>query len=180
MASITEDKIKKEYADRILEMYEFRGDLNIVLKPQDIPEICRFLKMDPDLKYNFLSMITAADYLGQRDKRFEVVYSLFSISNRFRVMLKVRVDENEDIPTLTSLWGTANWQEREVFDMFGIKFSGHPNLKRILMDDDWIGHPQRKDFPLTYEVPNFTFNKDDIDTRRWAPWRGDEWLTEKP
>jgi NADH-quinone oxidoreductase subunit C len=177
--SITEEKLKKEYSDKVLEIYTFRGDLNVILKPQDIPEICRFLKTDPDLKYNFLSCITAVDYLGIKEKRFEVVYILFSISNKFRLILKTRVDENEEIPSLTSLWGTANWQEREVFDMFGLKFAGHPNLSRILMDEDWIGYPQRKDFPLTYEVPNFSHNKDEVDTRKQSPWRGDEWPPEK-
>ena len=75
---------------------------------------------------------------------------------------------------MTSLWRTADWQEREVYDMFGIEFTGHPDLRRILMDDDWVGHPQRKDFPLTYEAPHFTHNKGEIDTRHEAPWRGDE------
>lgn len=178
--TITEEKLKTSYSDKIVEMFTFRGDLNVVIQPQDMPEICRFLKTEPELKYNFLSCITAVDYLGQREKRFEVVYVLFSIPNNYRVILKTRVNENEEIPTLTSLWGTANWQEREIFDMFGLKFSGHPNLKRILMDDDWVGYPQRKDFPLTYEVPNFSFNKDEQDYRREAPWRGDEWPTEKP
>jgi NADH-quinone oxidoreductase subunit C len=172
--SLAEEKLKKEYSDRVAEFITFRGDLNIILKPQDIPEICRFLKTDSDLKFNFLSCITAADYLDLRPKRFEVVYILFSIPNNERIIVKTRVDENEDIPTLTSVWSTANWQEREVYDMFGIKFSGHPNLKRILMDDDWIGHPQRKDFPLTYEVPAFSHNKDDIKTDAKAPWRGDD------
>ena len=179
MISSTEEKLKSGYADRILEIFTFRGDLNVVLAPQDISEICRFLKTDPDLKYNFLSCITAADYLGKRDKRFEVVYVLFSIPNHMRIILKTRINETEEIPTLTSVWGTANWQEREVYDMFGIKFSDHPNLTRILMDDDWIGHPQRKDFPLTYEVPHFSHNKDDIDTRQRAQWRGDEWLPDR-
>jgi NADH-quinone oxidoreductase subunit C len=178
--SITEEKLKKEYSDKIVELTVFRGDLNIVLKPQDIPEICRFLKTDPDLKYNFLSCITAVDYLGIRDKRFEVVYILFSILNHYRVILKTRIEENDEVPTLTSLWGTANWQEREIYDMFGLKFTGHPNLKRILMDENWVGFPQRKDFPLTYEVPNFSHNRDEKDTRQSSPLRGDEWPTEKP
>ena len=180
MTSLTEEKLKNGYADRVLEIYTFRGDLNVILMPQDVPEICRFLKTDPDLRYNFLSCITAADYLGLRDKRFELIYILFSISNRLRIILKTRVSENEEIPTLTSVWSTANWQEREIYDMFGIRFSDHPNLVRILMDDDWIGYPQRKDFPLTYEIPQFSHNKDDIDTRPQAPWRGDEWQIEKP
>ncbi|MEE9555324.1 MAG: NADH-quinone oxidoreductase subunit C [candidate division Zixibacteria bacterium] len=173
MASVVEEKLKKEYSDKILELFSFKGDVNIVVKPGDIQEICRFLKTEPDLKFNFLSCITAADYLGQRDIRFEVVYVLFSIPNHYRVIVKTRVDEGQEIPTLTSLWSTADWQEREVYDMFGIGFSGHPDLKRILMDDDWIGYPQRKDFPLTYEVPHFSHNKGEIDTRKKEPWRGD-------
>ena len=173
MASVVEDKLKKEYSDKILEIFSFKGDLNIVVKPGDIPEICRFLKTEPDLKFNFLSCITAADYLGKRDIRFEVVYILFSIPNTYRIIVKTRVDEDQEVPTLTSLWSTADWQEREVYDMFGIRFAGHPNLKRILMDDDWVGYPQRKDFPLTYEVPHFSHNKGEIDTRKESPWRGD-------
>jgi len=174
MAFIVEEKLKKEYSDKILDLNTFRDILNVSLRPGDIPEICRFLKTEPDLKFNFLSCVTAADYLGKRDQRFEVVYVLYSIPNRFRIIIKTRVNEGEEIPTLTSLWSTANWQEREVFDMFGIRFSGHPNLKRILMDDDWVGYPQRKDFPLTYEIPQFSHNKGEIDTRNREPWRGDD------
>jgi NADH-quinone oxidoreductase subunit C len=173
MAPLAEEKLKKEYSGKILEIYSFKGDLNVVVGPADIPEICRFLKTEPDLKFNFLSCITAADYLGKREIRFEIVYVLFSIPNRFRIIVKTRVSDGEEVPTLTSLWSTADWQEREVFDMFGIRFSGHPDLRRILMDDDWIGHPQRKDFPLTYEVPHFSHNKGEIDGRQRAPWRGD-------
>ncbi len=173
MASVTEEKLKKEYSDKILELYRFRGDLNIVVRPGDIPEICRFLKTEPELKFNFLSCITAVDYMGKRDTRFEIVYVLFSIPNRARIIIKTRVNEGQEAPTLTSLWTTANWQEREVYDMFGIKFAGHPDLTRILMDDDWVGFPQRKDFPLTYEAPHFSHNKGDIATYKKAPWRGD-------
>jgi len=178
--NITEERLKKTYSEKIIDIYLFRGTLNVVLRPHDVPEVCRFLKTDPDLKYNFLSCITAVDYLGQRDKRFEVIYMLFSIPHHYRVLLKAGVNETEEIPTMSSVWSTANWQEREIYDMFGLKFSGHPNLKRILMDEDWVGYPQRKDFPLTYEVPNFSYNKDEQDYRRQAPWRGDEWPKEKP
>ena len=174
MASVLEEKLKKGYSDNIIEIYSFRGDLNVVIKPPDLIEICRFLKTDAELKFNFLSCITAADYLGKREKRFEVVYVLFSIPNHHRAIIKIRIDEGEEVPSLTALWDTANFQEREVYDMFGIKFSGHPDLTRILMDDDWIGHPQRKDFPLTYELPQFSRSRDEIDTRPKAPWRGDE------
>ena len=173
MSSVIEEKLQKVYSGKIQECFTFRGDLNVVIDREDLPEICRFLKNDDDLKFNYLSCITAADYLGKRDKRFEVVYAFYSIELNHRVIIKVRVDEDEEVPSLTNLWDTANFQEREVYDMFGIKFSGHPELTRILMDDDWVGYPQRKDFPLTYEAPHFSHNRDDIDTFKKAPWRGD-------
>jgi NADH-quinone oxidoreductase subunit C len=174
MSSIAEAKLKKEYSEKIEEIYFFRGTLNIVIKPSDVVEICRFLKSDTELNFDFLSCVTAADYLGKREKRFEVVYVLFSIRKHHRIIIKTRVDEGEEVPSLTALWDTADFQEREVYDMFGIKFSGHPDMTRILMDDDWVGYPQRKDFPLTYELPQFSHSHDDIDTRPGATWRGDE------
>jgi len=174
MSSVIEEKLKKEYSDKIDELYAFRGDLNVIIKPSALMEICRFLKTDTELKFNFLSCITAADYLGIREKRFEVVYVLYSIPKHHRIIIKIRADDDEDIPSLTPLWDAADFQEREVYDMFGIKFTGHPGLTRILMDDDWIGYPQRKDFPLTYELPQFSHSRDEIDTRHKAPWRGDE------
>ena len=96
----TQEKLSREYSGKIKEIYTFRDDLHVVVKPQDLVEICRFLKTDSDLKFNFLSCITAADYLNLRPQRFEVVYVLFSIANSTRIILKVRVDENQEIPTL--------------------------------------------------------------------------------
>ena len=174
MSSVVQGRLEKEYPEKIVKIYTFRKELNVLIKSPDLVEICRFLKTDPELQFDFLSCITAVDYLGKRDKRFEVVYILFSIPKRSRVIIKISVNDGEDVPTLTGLWDTADFQEREVYDMFGIKFAGHPNMKRILMDDDWVGYPQRKDFPLTYEVPRFTHNRDELDTRHKSPWRGDE------
>ena len=139
-----------------------RGDLYAVADKGRLIEICEYLRENHNLQFDFLSMITATDYLGKPGKRFEVVYSLYSIAHHHRIMLLVRVDEEEEVPSLTGLWDTANFQEREVYDMFGLRFSGHPNLTRILMDDDWVGYPQRKDFPLTYETPEFSHNLDKI------------------
>ena len=150
-----------------------RGDLTGRVRVDKLIELCRYLKNDRDLEFNFLSMITAVDYLGIREKRFEVVYSLFSIIHHHRIMLKIAVDEEEKVPSLTLLWDSANYQEREVFDMFGIVFPGHPNLKRILMDDDWVGYPQRKDFPLTYETPEFSHNRDKIILDNKTPREGE-------
>ncbi len=146
-----------------------RGDLVAYARADNFVELCRWLKTDPDLQLNFLSMITAADYLDERDKRFEVVYSLYSIVQHHRIMIKLKANENENVPSLTELWDTADWQEREVYDMFGIQFEGHPDLRRVLMDDDWVGYPQRKDFPLTYEAPEFSHNRDNITLKDESP-----------
>jgi NADH-quinone oxidoreductase subunit C len=156
------EQLEKHRASDFESLSITRGDLVGHVKKDSLIELCRYLKKDPDLQFNFLSMITAADYLDTRDKRFEVVYSLFSIPQHHRIMLKIKVDDKEPAPSLTELWDTANWQEREVYDMFGIEFTGHPKLTRVLMDDDWEVYPQRKDFPLTYEVPHFSHNRDNI------------------
>ncbi len=103
--------------------------------------------------FEILLDITAVDYLGKRDKRFEVVYLLLSIKNRTRLRLKVPLDEGEKIPSASSLWKNANWLEREVYDMFGIEFEGHPDLRRILLYPEFEGHPLRKDYPLKKSQP---------------------------
>jgi len=164
-------QLEEDRADDFVSLDIIRGDLVGMAKKDHLIELCRYLKDNTNLQFNFLSMITAADYLGKREKRFEVVYSLFSTIHHHRIMLKLAVEEDEEVPSLTVLWDTANWQEREVYDMFGIKFSGHPNLSRILMDDDWVGYPQRKDFPLTYETPKFSHNRDNIKLDDKSPGR---------
>jgi NADH-quinone oxidoreductase subunit C len=113
-------------------------------------ETCRALHDTPSLRFNVLLEVTAADYLP-REPRFEVVYHLLSIPNRQRLRLKVRVGSNEIdgvVPTVQSIWPAAGWPEREVWDMFGIVFAGHGDLRRLLMPDDWDGHPARKDYPV--------------------------------
>jgi NADH-quinone oxidoreductase subunit C len=111
---------------------------------------CRALLEAPSLRFNVLIEVTAADYLP-REPRFEVVYHLLSIPNRQRLRLKVRVASNEIdgvVPTVQSVWPAAGWPEREVWDMFGIVFAGHGDLRRLLMPEDWEGHPARKDYPV--------------------------------
>jgi NADH-quinone oxidoreductase subunit C len=146
-------KIAAQYPDAIEEVYEFRGDTWLFIRNERLLEVCRLLRDDPDLGYLYISDITAIDWLpywekGEKPKRFEVVYNLYSPVHFRRIFLKVRVDEGERVPSVTPIWEGANYPEREVYDMFGIPFEGHPNLKRILMPDDWVGHPLRKDFPL--------------------------------
>jgi len=151
-------KIKEKFPETILEIAEFRGELTIVVRREDIVSLCTFLRDEPELSFNFLSDLTGVDYLG-RKPRFDVGYHLYSIDRNHRVRLKVKVEESESVPSVTSVCNTANWFEREVFDLLGIEFDGHPDLRRIVLPEDWEGHPLRKDFPLTREEVMFTHNK---------------------
>ncbi|MDD2733992.1 MAG: NADH-quinone oxidoreductase subunit C [Desulfuromonadaceae bacterium] len=140
-------KLKEKFAASIIEVVEFRGEVTVTVAKDAIIEILSFLKQS--LQYNLLTDLTAVDYLGKKEERFMMVYQLYSIPNKDRLRVKTPVTEVAcTIPTAIPVWKTANWLEREVFDLFGITFSGHPDLRRILMTDDWVGHPLRKDYPL--------------------------------
>jgi len=120
----------------------------VVLPRNRLLSACEFLKNDPELKFDFLSDITPVDRFPI-EPRFEVNYHLVSLSRRERLRLKVRVTTKDPaVPTVTGVWPTANWHEREAWDLMGVRFEGHPNLTRILMPDDWEGHPHRKDYPV--------------------------------
>jgi NADH-quinone oxidoreductase subunit C len=151
------EKIKDKFAGSILEVAEFRNQLACVVKKNDLPAICTFLRDDPELSFNFLSCVCGVDF-PERNPRFDVVYELYSINKNHRVRLKVQVNENESVPSVTSIWKTANWHEREVFDLFGVVFEGHPDLRRILLPDNFEGHPLRKDFSLKREEVMFSHN----------------------
>ena len=110
-------------------------------------EVARHLRDAPDAAFDFCSDVTATDW-PPRAERFDVVYCLYSTRHRHRVRVKVRAAELQPVPSVTGLWSAANWLEREVFDMFGVNFTGHPDRRRILMPEDWQGYPQRKDYPL--------------------------------
>jgi len=132
-------------------------DMPTIYVPADrLVDTCRALRDTPSLRYNVLIEITAADYFP-RDPRFEVVYHLLSIPNRTRLRLKVRVGTDGAIPTIQSVWRGAGWPEREVWDMFGIFIEGHPDLRRLLMPEDWEGHPQRKDYPVQIQKSAQTY-----------------------
>lgn len=118
----------------------------VYVKKESIIAVLDFMRAADGFDYNFLADLTATD--EESDPRFEVVYQLLSHRNMARIRLKVRLSEGEECPTATGLWEAANWAEREVWDMFGVKFTGHPDLRRILMDERWVGHPLRKDYPL--------------------------------
>lgn len=136
------------------------GDLVLTVGRSHLLQVAGWLRDDPELDFTFLTNLCGVDYLG-REPRFEVVVHLTSISNKMRIALHIGIPENDPtIPSLTRMFPTANFQERETYDMFGIIFSGHPGLERILMPEDWMGYPQRKDTPLGYEEVAFTHNED--------------------
>jgi len=133
-------------------------DFTLYVPADRLVEICTFLRDDPELDFAMLSWIAGVDYLP-RDPRFEVVYGLLSLTRNARLHLKVGVEEeNPRVPSVTGVWPTADWHERETFDFYGIEFLGHPSLTRILLPEDWEGWPLRKDSPLGYEEVAFTHN----------------------
>ncbi|MBP1605145.1 MAG: hypothetical protein H6Q08_519 [Acidobacteria bacterium] len=123
------------------------GDWTLIVPRDRLVEVATWLRDTPESRFDFCSDLTAVDW-PPRAERFDLVYCLYSVPHRRRVRLKVRLKDGEAAPSVTGIWPAANWFEREVFDMFGIRFDGHPDLRRILMPDDWQGHPQRKDYPL--------------------------------
>lgn len=141
--------LKSKFGGAILSAEEFLGQLSINVEPARILEVCKHLKMHPESSFNYLSDLTCVHY-PQRPAPFEIVYNLFSINRNERVRLKVGITDGGDIESVTSVWPTANWLEREVYDLFGINFRNHPDLRRILLPPDWEGYPLRKDYPLEF------------------------------
>lgn len=141
-------KLKERDPQAAAEVNSFRGETTVVVPRERLVRTAEFLKSDPELAFDFLSDITAVDRFPV-EPRFEVNYHLTSLKNRARLRLKVKVTAKDPVvATVTTLWPTANWHEREIFDLMGVRFEGHPNLTRILMPDDWEGHPHRKDYPV--------------------------------
>ena len=167
------DKTLKSTIKDIKKLYkaeesEFRGLVSLLVAPENIVNLCITLRD----KHNFemLASQTAVDYWPQMEPRFHLVYQFNSYSQKIR--LEVRFPLDGDSPVVDSVVGVypnANWPEREIWDLFGIRFEGHPDLRRILMPHDWEGHPLRKDYPLGYEEVQFTFNKEDISLRKPKP-----------
>ena len=126
----------------------FVGDWTIIVPVAQIAAVTRHLRDAPDAVFDFCSDVTASDWPPRTEARFDVVYCLYSTRLRHRIRVKVRVAENQPIPSATPVWPAADWLEREVWDLFGVNFTGHPDRRRILMPEDWQGFPQRKDYPL--------------------------------
>lgn len=140
-----EGKLRERFGDAVLSTQVGMNGLEVRVAPQRLAEFCRFLRDDPELDFNFLRCISAVDWL--KDGEFEVVYHLFSFRHRHEMVIKVRVPRHSPrVPSVVSVWRTANWHEREAYDLMGIVFEGHPDLRRILLPEGWIGHPLRKDY----------------------------------
>ncbi len=163
-------KIREAFPGAVLDVNNFRGDTRILVSRDKIVDICKLMRDDEELQYHFFSECLGVDYLETKpDYRFEVVYNLYSlpyvyngnsIGTNARIFLKIGIpEEDPTAPSVVSIYPGANFPEREIYDMFGIKFEGHPDLRRILMSDDWVGHPQRKDYPLGGERVRFPDNK---------------------
>jgi len=152
-AASTVETVRTKFPRAVIETFEDRDELTLLLKPENLVEVCNSLKKD----LPYLETITAVDW-PERVPRYDVVYQLLSLESQCYIRLKVQVgqrrEQHPEVPTVTGVWPGANWYEREVYDLFGIVFSGHPNLERILMPRDWTTHPLRKDYPLAgFDLP---------------------------
>lgn len=143
-------KLKGELGGAVVEASEFLGQLSVRIDREAIVKACRFLIADSDTPFNYLSDVTCVHYPNQNATPFDVVYNLYSIEGNTRVRLYVAADAENGVETVTSVWPAANWMEREVFDLFGVRFINHPDLRRILLPPDWVGYPLRKDYPLEF------------------------------
>ncbi len=145
--SVPMARLQEVFAGVVDEPIYHAGQVSVVVPAERLVDIAMFLRDDEESRCDFLMDLCAVDY-PDRDKRFEVNYQLFSVQHLHLLRLKVSAAEDEALPSMTSVWSTANWFEREVFDLFGIPFEGHPDLRRILLPEHWRGHPLRKEYPL--------------------------------
>jgi NADH-quinone oxidoreductase subunit C len=149
-------RLRERFPQAVLATHAYRGDASAEIVPASLLEVCAFLRDDPVLAFDFLVDVTAVDYIGSVP-RFELVYHFYSIPRNHRVRVKARVPEERPcIASLTSLWRGADWLERETFDMYGIRFEGHPDLRRIYLYEEFQGHPLRKDYPKEKRQPLVT------------------------
>lgn len=154
MSKAALDRLLEKHPVAIVSTHAQHGDETAVIKREHALEVMRFLRDDDLTRFELLADLTAVDYLGVREPRFEVVYHLRSLSRGHRIRIKVQVPEHDPVtPSVIEVWRTANWLEREVWDLYGIRFEGHPDLRRVLLYPEFEGHPLRKDYPLEQRQP---------------------------
>lgn len=146
------DYLKQEYSNRLKDIFVDKGHCVAKVAVGEIAEVCALIKADNRLKFDLLMDLTVVDWLP-RKPRFDLVYHFYSVEFNHRLRIKAALDDGQPAPTLTKLWPIADWLEREMWDLYGIKFSGHPNLKRLLMYEEFKGHPLRKDYPYDKRQP---------------------------
>lgn len=160
------EALQSAFSEAVIDVVEFRGEITIVVDPARIADIAAYCRDTAGLEYNFLSDVAGVDYYPQ-EPRFGVNYHLYSMIHNRSLRLKAYVPgDAAELPSVTSVYPSANWSEREVYDMFGVVFTGHPDPRRILMPEGWDGYPQRKDYPLGYETVQFSFNFDEVDRHK--------------
>jgi NADH-quinone oxidoreductase subunit C len=166
-------RLKARFGDVILETSSFRGDDEALVAPDNWLAVARYLRDDAECAMNHFIDLTAVDYPEREPNvpRFEVLVFVRSLAKKHRVRLKTRVRDGEDLDTLTGIWEGANWTERECYDMFGVKFRGHPDLRRILMYEEFVGYPLRKDYPINKTQPLIPYRE--VDPAKLAPFGPD-------
>ena len=148
MKEIIQNRLNANFPNLQKEFSEYKDELTLQIPKSEIVEVSKILKNDSELSFIHCEDVTAIDW-AKRKNRFTVVYHLFSLKNKFRLVVKVDVDESDcTVDTVSSVWRSANWNEREVYDMYGIKFNNHPDLRRMYMPEEFEYHPLRKDFPV--------------------------------
>jgi NADH-quinone oxidoreductase subunit C len=148
-----------------IEHHEYAGEVNLIVPPGLNVEVARALR--DEFGFDMLVAETAVDYWPEETPRFHVIYQIYSMRDNRLIRMRVPLEGNAPrLRTVEGVWPNANWYEREVYDMFGVTYEGHSDLRRILMPHDWVGHPLRKDYPLGYEEVRFTFNYQDVDRRK--------------
>lgn len=163
------NQIREAFPGKIQDVIQFRGEVTVVVEPAAIVEVASYCTSTPGLEFNMLSDLAGNDYFPA-EPRFGISYILYSTSSNHTIRLKVYIPGNTPkVQSVTGVWKGANWLEREVWDMFGVEFEGHPDPRRILMPFDWQGHPLRKDFPLGYEEVMFSFNVDQVMAKKPHP-----------
>ncbi len=161
--------LRETFPNAVQDIVEFRGEATVVVDPKSIVEVAAYCRDTDGFEFNLLSDLAGIDYYPA-EPRFGISYVLYSLPLNHTLRLKVFLPgANPVVDTLTTVWLGANWLEREVYDMFGVTFTGHPDLRRILMPFDWTGYPLRKDYPLGYEEVQFTFNYERVQVRKPHP-----------